>query len=76
MTVLDEIIAGVREDLAERIAARPQADLEAAVAALPPALPVLPALRAEGLSVIAEVKRASPSKGHLATIPDPAGRLP
>ncbi len=72
MTVLDEIIAGVREDLAERIAARPQADLEAAVAALPPALPVLPALRAEGLSVIAEVKRASPSKGHLATIPDPA----
>ena len=72
MTVLDEIIAGVREDLAERIAGRPQANLEAAVAALHPALPVLPALRADGLSVIAEVKRASPSKGHLATIPDPA----
>lgn len=72
MTVLDEIVAGVREDLAERMAVRPLGDLEAAVAAMPPALPVLPALRGEGLSVIAEVKRASPSKGHLATIPDPA----
>ncbi|MGC4152593.1 MAG: indole-3-glycerol phosphate synthase TrpC [Propionicimonas sp.] len=72
MTVLDEIIAGVREDLAGRIALRPQSDLEAAVAAMAPALPVLPALRGDGLSVIAEVKRASPSKGHLATIADPA----
>lgn len=72
MTVLDEIVAGVREDLADRVALRPQADLEAAVAAMPPALPVLAALRGDGLGVIAEVKRASPSKGHLATIPDPA----
>jgi indole-3-glycerol phosphate synthase len=72
VTVLDEIIAGVREDLAGRIALRPQSDLEAAVAAMAPALPVLPALRGVGLSVIAEVKRASPSKGHLATIADPA----
>jgi len=72
MTVLDEIIAGVREDLAARVAARPLADLEAAVAGLPPARDPLPALRAPGLGVIAEVKRASPSKGHLATIPDPA----
>lgn len=72
MTVLDEIIAGVREDLDARVAVRSQADLEAAVAALPPALTVLPSLRGKGLSVIAEVKRASPSKGRLATISDPA----
>lgn len=72
MTVLDEIIVGVREDLAERMAVRPQDELELTVAALPPALPVLPALRGDGLGVIAEVKRASPSKGRLAAIPDPA----
>jgi indole-3-glycerol phosphate synthase len=72
MTVLDGIIAGVREDLALRERQRSLAQLQAAVAALPAALPVLPALRAPGLSVIAEVKRASPSKGHLASIDDPA----
>lgn len=72
MTVLDEIIAGVREDLAERMATRPLAGLQAVVEAMPPALPVLPALRGDGLGVIAEVKRASPSKGHLAAISDPA----
>ena len=32
----------------------------------------MPALRAPGSSVIAEVKRRSPSKGDLADIPDPA----
>ncbi len=32
----------------------------------------MPAFRAEGSSVIAEVKRRSPSKGDLAEIPDPA----
>lgn len=72
MTVLDEIIAGVREDLAGRIAARPLDDLQAAVEQLPPARDPMPALRGPGLGVIAEVKRASPSKGHLAAIPDPA----
>ena len=28
--------------------------------------------RADGIPVIAEIKRASPSKGHLSDIPDPA----
>jgi indole-3-glycerol phosphate synthase len=32
----------------------------------------MPAYRADGVSVIAEVKRSSPSKGELATISDPA----
>ncbi|WP_040160501.1 indole-3-glycerol phosphate synthase TrpC [Nigerium massiliense] len=70
--VLDEIVAGVREDLAEREAGRPLDDLIAAVADLPPARDPLPRFRAPELAVISEVKRSSPSKGALADIPDPA----
>ena len=66
MTVLDEIVAGVREDLAKRRARRPLAELERLLDDVPPARDPLPALRAPGLSVIAEVKRRSPSKGALA----------
>lgn len=72
MGVLDDIVAGVREDLAERQARRSLADLMDAVAAMPPTRPVVGAFAAPGLSVIAEVKRSSPSKGALAAIPDPA----
>ena len=72
MSVLDDIVAGVREDLAVRQAARSEADLAAAVEVLPPPRDPMPAFRSPGLSVIAEVKRRSPSKGALADIPDPA----
>jgi indole-3-glycerol phosphate synthase len=72
MTVLDEIIAGVVVDLEIRRARRPLADLVEAVGAMPAPLDPFPALMAPGLSVIAEVKRASPSKGALADITDPA----
>ena len=72
MSVLDEIIAGVREDLAAREAATPLADMRAALADVEPARDPMPHFRAAGSSVIAEVKRKSPSKGELADIPDPA----
>jgi len=72
MSVLDEIIAGVREDLAAREAATPLADVRAALADVDPARDPMPHFRAAGSSVIAEVKRKSPSKGELADIPDPA----
>ena len=72
MGVLDDIIVGVREDLAERQAHRSLSDLMDAVAAMPPTRGVLEAFAAPGLSVLAEVKRSSPSKGALADIPDPA----
>lgn len=72
MTVLDDIIAGVLEDLAVRRESVSRADLERAMAAVAPALDPLPAFRSPQLSVIAEVKRRSPSKGHLAEIPEPA----
>jgi indole-3-glycerol phosphate synthase len=72
MSVLDDIVAGVRADLAERERALPVEELRDRAAAAAPALDPMPAFRAPGLSVIAEVKRRSPSKGHLADIPDPA----
>ena len=72
MTVLDEIVAGVREDLAVREAQRPLDEVKAAALDARPALNALAALRAPGVGVIAEVKRRSPSKGDLAAIPDPA----
>jgi indole-3-glycerol phosphate synthase len=72
MSVLDDIVAGVRIDLAERESARSLADLRAALADVDPPRDPMPHLRAPGSSVIAEVKRRSPSKGDLADIPDPA----
>jgi indole-3-glycerol phosphate synthase len=72
VTVLDEIVTGVRADLAAREAATPMAEVRAAAADARPALDALAALRAPGVGVIAEVKRQSPSKGALADIPDPA----
>ena len=71
-TVLDSIVAGVREDLAVRQHRTPLGDLERAVLDVPPALDADAVLRRPGLSLVAEVKRASPSKGLLSDIPDPA----
>lgn len=72
MTVLDDIIAGVRADLAQRESRVPLAEVIRLAGEAPAPREVLSSLRAPGLSVIAEVKRASPSKGHLADIPEPA----
>lgn len=72
MSVLDEILAGAAEDLQVRMATTSLDDLKAQAARQHPALDPLPAFRADGISVIAEVKRSSPSKGHLAAIKDPA----
>ncbi|HET7305263.1 MAG TPA: indole-3-glycerol phosphate synthase TrpC [Segeticoccus sp.] len=72
-TVLDEIIDGVREDLAVREARVPLSQLKERAARTPGALDARAALAAAGgVKVIAEVKRSSPSKGALAMIADPA----
>jgi indole-3-glycerol phosphate synthase len=71
-TVLDGILDGVLEDLAQRQREVSLDELRARVADAPPALDPLPGFRADGVSIIAEVKRRSPSKGALADIPDPA----
>ncbi|WP_129839202.1 indole-3-glycerol phosphate synthase TrpC [Streptomyces sp. RFCAC02] len=72
MSVLDEIIDGVRADLAERQGRVALDDLKARAAAAPPARDGVAALRGDGVAVICEVKRSSPSKGALAAIADPA----
>lgn len=73
-SLLDELTAGAAEDAARRAAARPLAEVERAAAARPPALDAAAALRRDpdGVRILAEVKRSSPSRGRLADIPDPA----
>src|SRR5262245_45508805 len=71
-TVLDSIIEGVRADVAAREAVVSFAEIKELAAAAPPPLDVMAALRQPGIGVIAEVKRASPSRGELASIADPA----
>ena len=71
MSVLDSIIEGVREDLAAR--RLPMSQLLEALEVAPPVRDCLATLLTEDISVIAEVKRSSPSKGALAPITDPAG---
>lgn len=73
MSVLDDIVAGVREDVARR---QEQVDLDTLKEEAhrrPGARDGHAALADDsGVKVIAEVKRASPSRGSLADIPDPA----
>jgi indole-3-glycerol phosphate synthase len=71
MSVLASIIEGVREDLATR--RLPMGRLQEAIDVAPAVRDCLPQLLTEEISLIAEVKRSSPSKGALATITDPAG---
>ncbi|HEY3575392.1 MAG TPA: indole-3-glycerol phosphate synthase TrpC [Arthrobacter sp.] len=77
MTVLDDINAGVREDMEDRKRLVSLAELKDRALAAAPARDAWAALgglsqdRGE-LKVIAEIKRRSPSKGDLASIADPA----
>ncbi|MCG7593473.1 indole-3-glycerol phosphate synthase TrpC [Mycobacterium sp. PSTR-4-N] len=71
-TVLDSILDGVRADVAAREAVVSLAEVKEQAKKAPAPLDVMAALRAPGIGVIAEVKRASPSRGPLASIADPA----
>lgn len=69
MSVLDSIIEGVREDLAAR--RLPLSQLQEQLSRAPAVIDAHPRLLADPMTVIAEVKRSSPSKGTLAAITDP-----
>jgi indole-3-glycerol phosphate synthase len=72
--VLDDILAGVREDLADRQSRVSLEELQEKAGQLHSARPAESVLRdGDTVKVIAEVKRSSPSKGALAAIADPAG---
>jgi indole-3-glycerol phosphate synthase len=81
VSVLDEILAGVREDVEQRQAAVGLDDLKRRAERRDAALDGAATLRRDpsgdgpsaGVKIIAEVKRSSPSKGALAAIGDPAG---
>ncbi|MPV49923.1 indole-3-glycerol phosphate synthase TrpC [Pseudactinotalea sp. HY160] len=74
MTVLDQIVADTRIDVAEREAKLSLGELKELAHGRDSAIDAVSALKREDVvTVIAEVKRSSPSKGALADIADPAG---
>ncbi|MCX7682384.1 MAG: indole-3-glycerol phosphate synthase TrpC [Anaerolineae bacterium] len=64
--ILERIVSWKREEIADRKRRCPPEVVQAGAAAASPPRDFAAALRAPGLSLIAEIKRASPSKGMLA----------
>jgi indole-3-glycerol phosphate synthase len=72
VSVLDDILLGVRADLAARQELVSLDELKAQTSGRQPCLNAVSVLKGDGVAVIAEVKRSSPSKGALAAIDNPA----
>jgi indole-3-glycerol phosphate synthase len=70
--ILDTILADTRACLTLRKTQTPAAALRERLGDLPPALSLVTALRGPGVSIIAEIKRASPSRGALNATLEPA----
>ncbi|TET52744.1 MAG: indole-3-glycerol phosphate synthase TrpC [Anaerolineales bacterium] len=71
-TILDEIVAWKREEVARAKSERPLELVREQAAQASPVRDFEAAMRARGVSLVAEVKRASPSKGLLRPDLDPA----
>src|SRR5829696_7150297 len=63
-TILDRILAKTAQDVVARKAAVPNTELERMVSGRPAPVSLAAALAGPGIAVIAEYKRASPSKGR------------
>jgi indole-3-glycerol phosphate synthase len=70
--ILDEIVANTRVEVSERRRRISLADVRAHAGSVPPARDLQSALKREHVALIAEVKRASPSRGALRVELDPA----
>ena len=75
MSLLADLTDGSVQDAQARREERPLAEVEKAALALTPARDAVAVLApSDRVKIIAEVKRASPSRGQLAEIPDPAAQ--
>lgn len=70
-TILDKIVADKRDELSSSKAAIPIAELRDRLADAPPVRSFIDALQGPAISLIAEIKKASPSKGSLRPNLDP-----
>lgn len=70
-TILDRILERTAADVAERKRRMAWAELDRAAAGRPRPVPLAAALGGPGIAVIAEVKRASPSRGVFPVAVDP-----
>jgi indole-3-glycerol phosphate synthase len=71
VSFLKDMLASVRADLSVRQAKVPLEEVKRSAELARPPRDAIAALSGPGVAVIAEIKRASPSKGHLADIDDP-----
>lgn len=71
---LDQACAEAHQRVAEASALVELDELRGTARATPAPPSLAAALAAPGCQLVAEIKRASPSKGHLAWVPDPAAR--
>ena len=70
-SILDKIVAAKRVELVEAMRALTLADVQRLAADQPPALSLAEALNGDAIRLIAEVKKASPSRGLLSPNFDP-----
>ncbi len=69
--ILDRIVADSQLELAERKRSLPLAELKRMALVQPPPLDLASALRGDGIRLIAEIKKASPSRGVIRADFDP-----